>query len=230
MNPDHVPLCLGTQQQSVSIPVRVNQSTPILIEVLHFDLNTGKNDTITFSNKQLKQLRKKQPASTTGGDLQLPVKKPGIYRLSRVVDESNLEVQTKVSDALVPVCPKASTINTQKDRCKGDLSDIILEVEGAPPLKIKYVRKVNGLDGGFSGVISSDRLDRVVVEWCFAQRSPFCVNRLCSYRTPAGTLILVTVDRLAHLLPAVFSACVSFACKMPTEGTSSAPSDPVTPV
>ncbi|CRG83266.1 Nucleoporin pom152 [Talaromyces islandicus] len=150
LNPDHIPVCFSPQQQSVSIPVRINQSTPILIEIVHFDLNTGKNDTIAFSNKQLKQLRKKQPASTTGADLQLPVKKPGIYRLSRVVDESNLEVQTKVSDALVPVCPKASPINTQTDRCKGDLSDIVLEVEGAPPLKIKYVRKVNGLDGGFS--------------------------------------------------------------------------------
>jgi nucleoporin POM152 len=83
-------------------------------------------------------------------DLRFPVKKPGIYRLARVLDESNLEVQVKVSDTLVAVCPRAVPKITNLDKCKGDLSDITLEVEGVPPLKVKYSRKINGFDGGFS--------------------------------------------------------------------------------
>jgi nucleoporin POM152 len=83
-------------------------------------------------------------------DLQFSIKKPGIYRLHRVLDESKLEVQTRTSDTFVASCPRAILKTTHTDKCKSDLSDITLEVEGIPPLKIKYSRQVNGRDGGFS--------------------------------------------------------------------------------
>ncbi|KAL1983080.1 hypothetical protein VTN96DRAFT_493 [Rasamsonia emersonii] len=156
LNPDRVPFCLGPQQSSIALPIRINQTTPVLIELLRYDLHTGQNETITISSKQLKQLKrqadKRQPQheSPSHRDLLFPVRKTGIYRLQRVLDESNLEVQTRVSDTPVVSCPKALLKTSHSDKCRGDLSDLTLEVEGTPPMKIKYSRRVNGLDGGFS--------------------------------------------------------------------------------
>ncbi|KAJ5798205.1 Nucleoporin [Penicillium pulvis] len=156
LNPERQALCLDSQRNTVTLPIRVNQTDPILIEVLRLDLNTGENETLTIPFKQLKQLKKqaeKRHATLDPvpyRDLYLPVKKTGIYRLQRVVDESQLDVRTRTSDALVVACPRALIKNSHTNKCKGELSNLVLEVEGTPPLKIKYSRQVNHHDRGFS--------------------------------------------------------------------------------
>lgn len=111
---------------------------------------------MTVPAKQLKQLKRqaeKRHASLDSvphRDLFVPVRKTGIYRLQRVVDKSELDVRTKISDALVVSCPRALIKNSHTNKCKGELSNLVLEVEGTPPLKIKYSRQVNLLDRGYS--------------------------------------------------------------------------------
>lgn len=83
-------------------------------------------------------------------DLLYSIRRPGIYRLQRVVDESNLDVHMRTSDALVVSCPRAMIKHTNTHKCRGELSNLVLEVEGTPPLKIKYSRQVNNMDRGFS--------------------------------------------------------------------------------
>ncbi|KAJ5537938.1 Nucleoporin [Penicillium frequentans] len=156
LNPERHALCLDSQRNTVTLPIRVNQTDPILIEVLRLDLNTGENETLTIPFKQLKQLKKQAEKRHAAldpvpyRDLYLPVKKTGIYRLQRVVDESQLDVRTRTSDALVVACPRALIKNSHTNKCKGELSNLVLEVEGTPPLKIKYSRQVNHHDRGFS--------------------------------------------------------------------------------
>lgn len=74
------------------------------------------------------------------------MKKPGVYRLQKVVDDSKLEVQRRVSDTLVVKCPKAAIKPSGLDRCIGDLSNLIIEVDGTPPMKILYSRTINRED------------------------------------------------------------------------------------
>ncbi|KAJ5288478.1 Nucleoporin [Penicillium angulare] len=156
LNPDREALCLDSQKNTVTLTVRVNQTDPVLIEVLRLDLNTGENETLSIPAKQLKPLKKQAEKrhalldSVPYRDLHLPVKKTGIYRLQRVVDESQLDVRTRTSDALVVSCPRALIKNSHTDKCRGELSNLVLEVEGTPPLKIKYSRQVNYHDRGFS--------------------------------------------------------------------------------
>jgi nucleoporin POM152 len=154
LNPDRGSLCLDSQRATIDLPIRVNQTDPILIEVLRMDLNTGENETITIPAKQLKTLKRQAEKKHTAGqlhrDLLFPVRKTGIYRLQRVIDESQLDVHTRTFDALVVSCPRALIKNSHIDKCKGELSNFKLEVEGTPPLKIKYSRQVNNLDRGFS--------------------------------------------------------------------------------
>ncbi|KAJ5219798.1 Nucleoporin [Penicillium chermesinum] len=156
LNPERDPLCLDSQKNVIDLPIRVNQTEPILIEVLRLDLNTGENETITIPAKQLKQIKRqadKRHATLDPvpyRDLHIPIKKTGIYRLQRVVDESQLDVRTRTSDALVVACPRALIKNSHTNKCRGELSNLVLEVEGTPPLKIKYSRQVNHHDRGFS--------------------------------------------------------------------------------
>ncbi|KZF18884.1 hypothetical protein L228DRAFT_251752 [Xylona heveae TC161] len=156
LNPQQQSFCLGSGRNSVSLPIRINQTTPILMELLRFDLDAQHNETIKLSAGQLKtmkrQAEKKRAKNDQHGSLYLdfPVKKTGLYRLQKVVDESKLEVQRRHSDTLVVTCPKAFVRPTGLDKCKGQLSDFSLEVEGTPPLKIKYSRTVNKADRGFS--------------------------------------------------------------------------------
>lgn len=83
-------------------------------------------------------------------DLMFPVKKTGMYQLQKVIDQSKLEVQRRSLQSLVVACPKAHIRPSQPHKCKGELSDLVLEVEGIPPLKIKYSRRINQVDHSFS--------------------------------------------------------------------------------
>ncbi|OOF98503.1 hypothetical protein ASPCADRAFT_42816 [Aspergillus carbonarius ITEM 5010] len=156
LNPDQVPLCIDSQKNAINLPIRVNQTDPIFIELLRLDFDTGSNETISLSSKQLKQLKRQaeknhqSSGSSLHRDLHYPIRRPGIYRLQRVVDESNLDVHMRPSDALVVSCPRALIKNSHAHKCRGELSNLILSVEGTPPLKIKYSRQINHLDRGFS--------------------------------------------------------------------------------
>lgn len=76
--------------------------------------------------------------------LRYPVKKRGVYLLQKVVDKSKLEVRPKKSSLIVATCPQARVKPTGCNRCRNDLSNVALEVEGTPPLRIKYRTTVNG--------------------------------------------------------------------------------------
>lgn len=82
--------------------------------------------------------------------LQYDVKKTGHYKLHKVIDESGLEVRIKSSEALIVTCPSASIKPAPIQKCKGDLSDLVLQLHGTPPFKLKYSRTVNKEDKTFS--------------------------------------------------------------------------------
>ena len=149
LNPDRAPFCIGGSKSAVTLPIRINQTNPILIELLRVNLDTNINETITIASKEIAKLKKQAERESARNDrasplqLKYPVKLTGLYRLQRVVDESKLEVQRRLSDTLVVDCPMASAKSVGQDKCKGDLSDFYLEVRGTPPLRIKYSRIVN---------------------------------------------------------------------------------------
>ena len=156
LNPDQTSFCLDNTHTSALLPIRINQTSPILIELLRFDLDSNQNETITIGAKLARAMKKQADKAHPRDDassprfLEYPVKKTGLYRLQRVVDESKLEVQRRMSDTLVVGCPQARIKATSPVKCKGELSDFALEVYGTPPLKIKYSRAINKEDRGFS--------------------------------------------------------------------------------
>ena len=152
LNPDQRPICIGNLETYVGLPIRINQSNPIFIEISRTDLDTNANETIVVTAKEIKKLKRQADKNFAKKDRTNPrvlpylVKEPGLYRLEKVIDESKLEIQRRVSDTLVARCPRAMVKSTTQDRCKGDLSDFYIQVEATPPLKLKYSKTVNRND------------------------------------------------------------------------------------
>ena len=154
LNPDQRPFCIDPLNPYVNLPIRINQTSPVSIELLRVDVATSSNETITLTGRELSKLKRQADKDYPKNDrtspriLQYPVKETGLYRLQRVVDETNLEVQRRLSDTLVLSCPKASVVAAPQDKCRGDLSDFYLQVEATPPLQIKYSKVINRDDHG----------------------------------------------------------------------------------
>lgn len=154
LNPDRSPFCIGDSKTSVSLPLRINQTNPVLIELLRIDLETNVNETVTLTSKEISKLKKTADKEFPKSDrtseryLRIPIRKTGLYRLQKVMDESKFEVQRRLSDTLVVRCPTASMKSVGRDRCKGDLSDFYIQVDATPPFKIKYSKTVNKEDTG----------------------------------------------------------------------------------
>ncbi|KAI9724576.1 MAG: hypothetical protein M1828_003599 [Chrysothrix sp. TS-e1954] len=150
LNPEEKPICLDSSKaSSVTIPLQINQTVPTSIEMLRYDLDTGANETVMISGGTLRKLlrdaeRNHVRHSSAAMTLNLPLKKTGLYGLGTVIDETKLEVQHRIAEVLVVACPTARIQMPGKDRCRGDQSELSLQVEGTPPLKVKYRKTVNG--------------------------------------------------------------------------------------
>ncbi|KAL8912268.1 MAG: hypothetical protein Q9171_002723 [Xanthocarpia ochracea] len=154
LNPDQTSFCVDSFTTSVNLPIQLNQTNPILIELLRVDLDTNLNETMTIHAKEIRRLKTLAQKHPLGRDaaapryLQYPVKQTGLYRLQRVVDESKLEVQRRLSDTLVVHCPSAHMRTVAETKCIGDLSNFYLQVDATPPINIKYSKLVNGQESG----------------------------------------------------------------------------------
>ncbi|KAF5629854.1 hypothetical protein F52700_7525 [Fusarium sp. NRRL 52700] len=156
LNPEAAPFCLGAKPKNVaSLPIYFNATIPAEIELVRIDLETNKEEIIKISNREVnrvaKQIREHTADQTTSGfQWDYPVKKPGVYRLGRVLDEYKLEVQRATRDTYVVPCPQARIrASSDPQRCIQELSDLSLDVYGTPPLKIVYSRTINGKDHSF---------------------------------------------------------------------------------
>ncbi len=165
LNPDKMSFCLDALSPSAELPIQINQTTPISIELQRYDLDTDEVETIIISSKQARQLKKQADSGhhksdkSTPRTLHYPVSKKGLYQLHRVIDATKLEVRRRSFDVAVVQCPKASISAELEDRCTGDISNVSLQVSGVPPFKVKYSKTVNQKQ--FSSIVQNvqPRLD-----------------------------------------------------------------------
>jgi nucleoporin POM152 len=159
LNPEKQSFCLDASIPSVELPIQINQTTPISIELQRFDLETDEVETIVIGNKQAKQLLKHaenalhKPDPRSPRTLRYPVSKAGLYQLRRVIDTTKLDVRKRSFDVAVVPCPRASISAGSVDRCTGELSNVSLQVAGVPPFKVKYSKTVN--QGQFSSIVQN---------------------------------------------------------------------------
>ncbi|KAF1365077.1 hypothetical protein EJ07DRAFT_161190 [Lizonia empirigonia] len=156
LNPNKEAFCLNSSVTHLEIPIMINQTEPIEMELVRIDFETNVNETITIKKSELNKMLKKARKSTRSVDpddpltLRYTVKKPGVYLLKKVLDHSKLQVRPRSASLIVASCPHARVKPTGDNRCRNDLSNVALEVEGTPPLNIKYRLSVNGKSHGES--------------------------------------------------------------------------------
>lgn len=142
MNPDKLPFCLDSSHPVANIPLLFNQTKPNHIELLRIDFEKNINETIKLSPREIKTSRKVHDENMLS--INYPARKPGLYRLHKIIDNTKLEVQRRMSDTLVVKCPRAVIKSSVTHKCYGDLSDLTMEIHGTPPLKVRYYRITNG--------------------------------------------------------------------------------------
>lgn len=158
LNPQQSPYCITPKSRSgIALPIYFNSTTPAEIELIRIDLDTNKEEIIRVSNRDVAKVAKSIRDQTAadpnpaGFLWEYHVRRPGVYRLGKVLDEYKLEIQRRgVKDTYVVPCPQAQIKTAElSQRCIHDLSDLSLDVVGTPPLKIVYSRTINGKNHGF---------------------------------------------------------------------------------
>ncbi|KAI1826329.1 hypothetical protein F4861DRAFT_102351 [Xylaria intraflava] len=199
LNPKQEPYCLSPDQPVVTVPIYFNATVPVEVELVRFDLDTNIQESVKLGSREIREISRHATASMEDGVVgayryDMTLKKPGAYRLRKVLDEYKLEVQRLTQPTYIVPCPKARVRNAESStRCLGDLSNLSLEVQGTPPLKIYYSRTINGKDHSFhfqslqpdgftspllgsqpsSELILSDDLD---FSWARSQKVPVGLN------------------------------------------------------
>ncbi|KAK5699821.1 hypothetical protein LTR97_005952 [Elasticomyces elasticus] len=151
LNPERHSFCVDGSGTEIKLPITINATNPISMDIVRMDLESNTNETLHISKSQLKAMHKEASRLVSYGQhlhepktLYYTVKKSGLYALAKVVDESNLEVtRKKMAHTVVVRCPKANVLPTTSDRCKGEMSNVDLEVIGTPPMRVKYRKVVN---------------------------------------------------------------------------------------
>lgn len=151
LNVEREAFCIDGVRTEARLPITINATSPISIDLLRIDLDTQANETIHLSKSQIKTMHKEASRMISYSDkpnepktLYHTVKKPGLYVLQKVIDETNLEVSRKrLAHTVVVPCPKASVKQPSSNKCKGELSDVEMEVTGTPPLRVKYRKMIN---------------------------------------------------------------------------------------
>ncbi|KAI6281828.1 hypothetical protein MCOR27_004037 [Pyricularia oryzae] len=201
LNPAGTPFCIGGDITTALIPIHFNSTIPREVELIRTDLDTDSStqEVIKLSRSDIRTIQSHAKKLTPDGTpsaftFEYRVKKAGAYKLKRVIDEHKLEVQRKSPHTFVVRCPSASIgPSPPSERCLKDLSDLVLNVDGTPPLKIVYSRRINGnkehsfhfpnlQPDGFSspliGVASSSLtlLEDEDISWARSQRVPVSLN------------------------------------------------------
>ncbi|WQF78402.1 hypothetical protein CDEST_03416 [Colletotrichum destructivum] len=155
LNFEQIPFCIGEGRETARLPIQFNSTVPAEMELTRIDLETNQEETIKLSSRDVRKIAKQIKDQTAESNplahiIEYPVKKTGVYRLGRVLDEYKLEVQRATRDTYVVPCPKAKfRTPDNQGRCIRDLSDLLVDVTGTPPLKIVYSRTVNDKDKSF---------------------------------------------------------------------------------
>lgn len=151
LNPERETFCIDDVTVDVRLPIMINATNPIAIDILRVDLDSQANETLHISKSQIKTMHKEASRLLSYSSdpnepktLYYTVKKPGLYALQKVVDETNLEVsRKKLAHTVVVACPKAAVLSKEPNKCRGELANIELEAIGTPPMKIKYRKVIN---------------------------------------------------------------------------------------
>ncbi|CCK70481.1 Pom152p KNAG_0E02200 [Huiozyma naganishii CBS 8797] len=145
-----------TPLNTVNVPIKINSTEKIKFVQLEFkDLYTNevslKNFTenngftlVDMTDKIQNKEMSKQEKDANIRYINLSLDETGFYQIRKIRDSKGLDLKIYQSHVILPQCPVASiTPIGSPDRCIGDSDKLSIELQGVPPLKLHYSKKIN---------------------------------------------------------------------------------------
>ncbi|KAI8060399.1 uncharacterized protein B0P05DRAFT_557984 [Gilbertella persicaria] len=145
LNPNDEVYCLPSTdlgRKDIYIPIILNNTMPRQITLSRHEFETGTTSTKHYSGKEI--IRATEIGSAQEGIeyYYVRIRKPGAYKLEKIVSKDGVDVRLYNRVAYIFTCPYARFKPMQAhDYCTGDTDTLQLEVMGVPPLHVEYKRK-----------------------------------------------------------------------------------------
>lgn len=126
--------------------------------------------------------------------LEIPIEKPGLYRITKVVDSRKLPIRIIESKLLVTQCPSVmlqeQTLSDKNYSCLGDHHDLNIKLYGVPPMRVKYSQLHN---------VDSETVEQTLLQPDAYLKSPLVdasANWGSSKKIPSVSSLLHKLDKL----------------------------------
>ncbi|KAI9013365.1 hypothetical protein CLU79DRAFT_890506 [Phycomyces nitens] len=140
--------CLSQEEidkKDIHIPIILNNTIPKKLTISRLDFDQKTRRAIHFHGSDLHR------ATEVGQEKQgvelyyIKVRKPGVYKLENIISKDGSDVRLYSRQAYVFICPTAQLIpKPNYDYCSGEKDTLQLRLEGVPPFKVTYIRRVGG--------------------------------------------------------------------------------------
>ncbi|KAI7868786.1 hypothetical protein BDF14DRAFT_1790894 [Spinellus fusiger] len=138
--------CIPTDavgQKEIHIPILLNSTIPKSITVSRFNVDNGAKSVYEYHGSELRRATEVGQEKRGIELYYIQVSKPGVYKLENIVSKDGSDVRLYSKQAYVLPCPTAQFVSEQEqDYCQGEQKRLHLNVQGVPPFKVEYVRRV----------------------------------------------------------------------------------------
>ncbi|OBZ91822.1 hypothetical protein A0J61_00138 [Choanephora cucurbitarum] len=159
LNPNDEVYCLPSSEigkKDIYIPIVLNNTMPRSISLSRHDFETDTQTVKSYSGSEIIRATEIGNANQGIEYYYIRIRKPGAYKIEKIVAKDNVDVRMYSRTAYIFTCPQAQLSSTSKqDYCTGDVETLQLNVMGVPPLNVEYKRKIN------SGRETKLKLDRI---------------------------------------------------------------------
>ncbi|KAL9555078.1 hypothetical protein MBANPS3_002531 [Mucor bainieri] len=147
LNPSDEVYCLSTHEigkKDIYIPIILNNTTPKSILVSRLDFDTGVTTVNEHSGKSIQRATEINHAKEGVEYYYIRIRKPGAYKIDRIVAKNGGSIRLDHKQAFVFTCPSAYIQPVPaSDYCTGDVESLQFQVMGVPPLDVYYTRRLD---------------------------------------------------------------------------------------
>ncbi|KAI9311595.1 hypothetical protein BX666DRAFT_1996701 [Dichotomocladium elegans] len=147
LNPNDEYYCLpgDGSTKDVFIPIVLNNTTPRSISVSRYDFETNEHSIIDFSGRDIQRATEVSQGKQGLEYYFIRMQKTGVYKLESITSKDGLDVRLYNRLAYVFRCPSATFLPARRpDYCSGEKDTVQFRVSGVPPLRVEYIREING--------------------------------------------------------------------------------------
>ncbi|KAL0073492.1 hypothetical protein F4703DRAFT_1947459 [Phycomyces blakesleeanus] len=129
----------------IHIPVMLNNTIPKKVILSRMDFDQKAHRAMHIEGKDLYRATEVGQEKKGVELYYIRVQKPGVYKIESIVSQDGSDVRLYNRQAYVFTCPTAQLVPKPRyDYCSGEKERLQIRIEGVPPFKVTYIRRVGG--------------------------------------------------------------------------------------